>query len=442
MKKVITRFAQFLCIVSMLFLIDIVRVKAYSGGYETTFDTSRYIDVHSTQEVVSALLDARSKLQEIVVIRANPNQVKIESDRPGFSDLDSSIYNFFNYSYVGGVYNSWDYSVYSGPSCSGKIQDPMNPSYYYYKIDFEYCDNTAELALADSKLRGILSKVQSKSDVEKIIYLFNWMNQNVPEEKESDAGYERNCNGIYGCLFGDGTGYCCSTYASTIQRYCELAGINAYIVAGSDVADEMCHAFNIMQIGKKWYVTDYTTGDLLVGTNSLNKEYIKILKNHVPSLSFSKTDYEKTIKKVKVGDFVISHMNIYRITSKKTAELIGVPRSYMQVVIPDCITIKGKSYIVTRIDNEALFNDNALRKVTIGKSVTTIGENAFGNCYKLCNVIFEGDSVKTIHKTAFKGIKDSAKFTIKASSASKFGSVVKKLKKAVTAGNAIYKRKK
>ncbi|WP_026494910.1 leucine-rich repeat domain-containing protein [Butyrivibrio sp. WCD3002] len=102
--------------------------------------------------------------------------------------------------------------------------------------------------------------------------------------------------------------------------------------------------------------------------------------------------------------------------------------------VPANVTIGGKSYAVTRIANNAFkgsaiksltignsiteIGDSAftgcknLTKVTIGKNVAKIGKKAFFNCPKLKKVTFKGQKVKKIGSKAFKKIKKGASFKV------------------------------
>ena len=69
------------------------------------------------------------------------------------------------------------------------------------------------------------------------------------------------------------------------------------------------------------------------------------------------------------------------------------------VVIPSTVSFKGRTYTITRIDNEA-FRDCPITSVSIPKTVKTIGYSAFSDCHNLKNVTI-GNSVTTIGDAAF-----------------------------------------
>ncbi len=276
---------------------------------EEPTDLSKAVRVNSTNEAVNALKKARANHQEEVILYVNPSKVPIENEKEGWADVHSSIYREFHYGYAGGLYNAMDYDVFSGPSVDtmgilredGSMEwtdfyeDEANPGYGYYRIVFQYHDNAEELAQADAKIRSVLQKVSGKSDAEKVIYVYDYLKDNLPKEKLSNSGYPRNCNGVYGALFGDGTGYVCSTYACTIQRFMELANIPSYIIGGAYEKGEPNHAINVVRLSGKWYVVDYTQDALLIGTEDYSRyhSFSDLVKKYMSSYSMAKETYDQ-----------------------------------------------------------------------------------------------------------------------------------------------------
>ena len=70
------------------------------------------------------------------------------------------------------------------------------------------------------------------------------------------------------------------------------------------------------------------------------------------------------------------------------------------IVIPAKVIYKGLTYSVTSIGNEAFYNCYELTSVEIPNSVTSIGDEAFYNCYKLTSVEIP-NSVTSIGDEAF-----------------------------------------
>ena len=82
-----------------------------------------------------------------------------------------------------------------------------------------------------------------------------------------------------------------------------------------------------------------------------------------------------------------SNMN-YILYNDGTAELIacsGVTMMWQveNYVIPEAITVDGKTYAVTAIKGDAFKDNGQIKTLTIPATVTTIGANAFAGCGKL-----------------------------------------------------------
>ena len=73
-----------------------------------------------------------------------------------------------------------------------------------------------------------------------------------------------------------------------------------------------------------------------------------------------------------------------------------------EIVIPETITYRGKTYSVTSIDGGAFYDCWELTSVTIPNSVTSIGSGAFRDCSRLTSVTIP-NSVTSIDRSAFSG---------------------------------------
>lgn len=82
------------------------------------------------------------------------------------------------------------------------------------------------------------------------------------------------------------------------------------------------------------------------------------------------------------------------------------------VKVPDTVTIDGKKYQVTEVKAGAFANNKKLKKITIGKNVTKIGDKAFYKCTNLTSIVIPSKVTK-IGKNAFYGCKKLKKITIK-----------------------------
>lgn len=137
---------------------------------------------------------------------------------------------------------------------------------------------------------------------------------------------------------------------------------------------------------------------------------------------------------LKAGDEVTFKNVVYRVTnaSKKTVTAVkGTKKKATSVTIAATVEVKGVTCKVTAVSAKAFKGYARLKKVTIGKNVTTIGKQAFYGCKKLTKVSFKGTAVKSIKSGAFKKANAKIKVTLpKKLKGAKRTKVVKMLKKA------------
>ncbi len=133
------------------------------------------------------------------------------------------------------------------------------------------------------------------------------------------------------------------------------------------------------------------------------KEEIEKLKNQIA---------QSAAKGLKVGDYKEVKGVLYRVTNaeKKLAEAYGVTyKSLSYIHVLSSVKINGKTCKVTAIAKNAFANMKKLRKVVIGKSVTSIGRKAFYKDAKLTNITVKSKKITEIGKNAFKGVSAKAK---------------------------------
>lgn len=105
----------------------------------------------------------------------------------------------------------------------------------------------------------------------------------------------------------------------------------------------------------------------------------------------------------------------YKVTKtdggSSTVEFTKYDGTESNIVIPDVIKIKGVSYKVTSVADNAFKNNKTVTYVILGNNVKTIGKNAFSGCKKLKTVTI-GKNVTTIGSKAFYNCKSLTKITI------------------------------
>lgn len=108
------------------------------------------------------------------------------------------------------------------------------------------------------------------------------------------------------------------------------------------------------------------------------------------------------------GKFIVTSSDI----SNPTVSYIGTTdKKVTSITIPDSVTFNNVTYKVTGISDKAFSGNKKIKKLTIGKNVTTIGKNAFYKCKNLKTIIIKTVELKSVGKNAIKGI--NSKATIK-----------------------------
>lgn len=116
---------------------------------------------------------------------------------------------------------------------------------------------------------------------------------------------------------------------------------------------------------------------------------------------------------------------------KKTARLVEViNKKAPKLNVPATVKLNGTVFTVTEIGDKVMKGNTKLKKVVLGKNVTSIGKQAFMGCKNLKSVQLKGKAPKTIKTGAFK--KTSAKLVVSAKKLNKKqkAALQKKLKSA------------
>lgn len=101
-----------------------------------------------------------------------------------------------------------------------------------------------------------------------------------------------------------------------------------------------------------------------------------------------------------IGDtYSVGDMN-YKLTGTKEVTVTGLAKVTDTLVIPSSVTISGKVYKVTAIQDKAFYRNEDIVNVTIGNNVVNVGKYAFYQCSGLETVKF-GKRVAIINTCAF-----------------------------------------
>ena len=96
------------------------------------------------------------------------------------------------------------------------------------------------------------------------------------------------------------------------------------------------------------------------------------------------------------------------------------------VKIPATVKINGYTFKVTAINANAFKNKTKLKKVVVGKNVTSIGKNAFNGCKNLKTVQIDSKKLKSVGKNAFRNINGKAKIKVAQTKLKKYLKLLKK----------------
>lgn len=116
---------------------------------------------------------------------------------------------------------------------------------------------------------------------------------------------------------------------------------------------------------------------------------------------------------VKANQTATANGIIYKVTKVENAQnaqvtITSLDKKKSSIVIPDYITINGIKCKVVTIKKKALYKRTKLKKLTIGKNVQTIEDNAFNGCKNLKSITIKSTVLKKVGKNAIKGIHKKA----------------------------------
>lgn len=127
-------------------------------------------------------------------------------------------------------------------------------------------------------------------------------------------------------------------------------------------------------------------------------------------------DASSAIKPQKGSTYAVGEVN-YKVTGNGEVQLAGVSNKKIKSMkVPATVQIFGETFKVTSIKAGAFKNMKKLKKVVIGKYVTTIEKEAFYGCTKLKNIVIKTSLLKnkSIGKNAFAKISKKPKFVVPA----------------------------
>lgn len=140
----------------------------------------------------------------------------------------------------------------------------------------------------------------------------------------------------------------------------------------------------------------------------------------VPGKSSTYTDQKITYKVTK-SDAKNGTVALTKYDKKKTS-----------VVIPATVNINGYTFKVTQISGKAFYKNKKLKKVTIGKNITSIGAKAFQGCTSLKSIQIKSTSLKKVGGKALSGIHKKATIKVPSKKLKAYKKLFKKKGQAST----------
>lgn len=111
---------------------------------------------------------------------------------------------------------------------------------------------------------------------------------------------------------------------------------------------------------------------------------------------------------------VLKHgQNSYKVIKERSeVSFLNTLNKTAKVTIPATVKINGIKYKVTAVSKGAFKNNRKLTSVVLGSEIRRIEKKAFQNCSRLENIIIKSIKLKSVGKSAFKGIKSTAKIRV------------------------------
>lgn len=169
---------------------------------------------------------------------------------------------------------------------------------------------------------------------------------------------------------------------------------------------------NVAQVDANGVVTAKSNGTVNIIATTVDGSYeakCTVTVKGFSTNSNTKKPKSNTVSLIKtsLGEFKIlsakdKTVSFTKLKNKKSKTL----------TIPAQITYKKVTYRVVAIEKNTMKNCKNLTKVSIGKNVSNIGDNAFYGCKKLKKIIFANKNAPKISKNAFGKISSKAVFAI------------------------------
>lgn len=259
MKKIACLFC------AVMLLLPLFRLPGAAAGLETKEkDGIVYTCVNTKAAYYEMARRAIENHQEHIYVYYLPDKIEWDdsysNNGPNFTHYNTQTQfdDYLDYSADSVCITASPEIIYAEDgSVSGTSEE------YWGTIDVTFLDTKEELDKADAEIRRILSKISSKSKVEQLRYVVDYICDKAQygSQELPDGGYDR-INGVYDILTGVRTNTVCTSYAVTLMRFMELMGLDNVILSNQ----QSVHAWNMVKLDGKWYGIDCTAEDGNRGT--------------------------------------------------------------------------------------------------------------------------------------------------------------------------------
>lgn len=322
----------------------------------------------------------------------------------------------------------------TGTICGGFITEDG----VYEGILAEITDITADVynEVYDGGNHGMVTSVSAKEG-DTITYSVNGMDYG---EEMPQITYVNDIGNVYVCvtrgsIYSWDSGRLKANVRQAVPSYTVPESITAvYGQTLGDIADYLPEGMVFEQsldtsvgiVGNHVFRAVYTPADTI---NYAKVIGIKINVNVVKSATQLKQDkiaLPRTV--IKKGRLV--YMVTKGIVGNCRVKVVKAKtKKYKKIVIPATIKYKGITYKVKKIDNRAFEKNKKLKKVVIGKNITTIGNRVFANDRKLSVIRVKAVKLKKVGKKATRHLSPNTKIYVPKASYYKYKRLILKGRK-------------
>lgn len=189
--------------------------------------------------------------------------------------------------------------------------------------------------------------------------------------------------------------------------------VEAKDAAGNTVTDSW-KGIKIIQKGEeKPPVKDPESGDQESNNGGLGSSENGQPTTQKPNTNTNTNTNSNVSVGVKANQTATANGITYKVTKVENAKnaqvtITSLDKKKSSIIIPDYITINGVKCKVVTIKKKALYKRTKLKKLTIGKNIQTIEDNAFNGCKNLKSITIKSTVLKKVGKNAIKGIHKKA----------------------------------